>query len=321
MNRPTASDRLRRVLALVPWLSANTPTTVDEVCQRFSINRAQLLSDLEVLPYVGVPPYSPDTMIEVDLDGDHIGVRLAEPFDRPLRLTPSQALTLIAAGHHIRQVPGADDADPLQRALGKLATALGVDPDQVHIDLGDGDADVRTTLLGAISATRQVEIDYYTLGRDDRSTRVVDPYQVVADQGSFYLLAWCHRSDDVRVFRLDRISSLTVLDQAASPPRAGIQWDRYRPGAEVPRVTLELASEARWVADQYPSDDVEELGGGVVRVTLGVANPAWLEQLLLSLGPNATLIEAPDHLGTVGTEAAQRLLARYRRPASAPAQQ
>lgn len=312
MSRPTASDRVRRVLALVPWLSANSPTTVDEVCRRFSITRAQLLSDLEVLPYVGVPPYSPDTMIEVDLDGDHIAIRLAEPFDRPLRLTPSQALALIAAGHHIRQVPGVDETDPLQRALTKLANSLGVDPDQVHIDLGDSDSGVRTKLLEAISDGRRVEIDYYTLGRGERSTRTVDPYQVVADEGNLYLLGWCHRSDDVRVFRLDRITALTALDEKAAPPASSVQWDRYRPGADVPRVTLVLAPQARWVVERYPCDEVHELDDGGVQVTVGVANRAWLEQLLLVLGPNARVITAPPDLSQVGSKAAERLLARYR---------
>ena len=158
MSRPTAAERLRRLLAIVPWLSAHSPVGVEEVCERFDIDRRTLLADLEVLPYVGVPPYTPDTMIGVDIDDDHISVILAEPFDRPLRITPAQALALIAAGHHIRQLPGVDETDPLPRALTKLAQALDVDPEQVHIDLGGGEERVHASLLAAITQGRQVEI-------------------------------------------------------------------------------------------------------------------------------------------------------------------
>lgn len=312
MSRPTASDRLRRVLALVPWLAANSPASVDEVCTRFAISRADLLADLEVLPYVGVPPYSPDAMIEVDLDDDRISIRLAEPFDRPLRLTPTQALALIAAGHHVRQVPGVDQKDPLQRALAKLAKALGVDPDQVHIELGEGDERVQSSLMAAIGAGQQVEIDYYSYGRDQRSVRVVDPYRVVADQGSLYLVGWCHRSEDVRVFRLDRISEVVLLERAAAPPREPVQWDRYRPGSDMPRVTLELAPEARWVIDRYPHDQVVELEGGALQVTIGVSARPWLERLLLALGPAARIVEGPEDLSGAGADIARRILARYR---------
>jgi proteasome accessory factor C len=311
MTRPTAGDRLRRLLALVPWLAANSPVRVEAVCERFGLDRRTLLADLEVLPYVGVPPYSPDTMIGVDLDDDLISIHLAEPFDRPLRITPTQALALIAAGHHIREVPGADDTDPLQRALAKLARALGVDPDQVHIDLGGGDEAVRTTLLGAIAQGRRVEIDHYSFGRDERIVRTVDPHQVVADQGHLYLLGWCHRSEDVRFFRLDRIASVTVLDEAAGPAGGDVPWDRLRPGDDAPRVTLDLAPEARWVAEHHPHDRLEEAPEGHLLVTLGVAAPAWLERLLVSLGPDARVVDAPPELRSTGADTAARILARY----------
>jgi proteasome accessory factor C len=311
VSRQTAGDRVRRLLALVPWLAASSPVPVDEACERFGLTRQTLLADLGVLAFVGVPPYSPDTLIGVDVDDDTITITLSEPFDRPLRLKPDQALALVAAGHSIRAVPGADDDDPLQRALAKLARALGVDPDQVHIDLGEGDDTTRATLLDAIASGRQVELDYYTFGRDERSVRTVDPYQVVADQGSLYLLGWCHRSDDVRVFRVDRIASVTVLDAEASPPPPGTEWDRYRPGADDPRVTIDLAPPARWVAERYPCDHVEETGSGGLRVTLGVGARPWLERLLVSLGPAATIVDAPGDLASAGATAARRILTRY----------
>jgi proteasome accessory factor C len=311
MSRATAGDRLRRLLALVPWLAANSPVPIDDVCQRFGLDRRALLADLEVLPYVGVPPYSPDTMIGVDLDDDLISIHLAEPFDRPLRITPTQALALIAAGHHIRQVPGADDTDPLQRALAKLARALGVDPDQVHIDLGGGDEAVRTTLLGAIAQGRRVEIDHYSFGRDERIVRTVDPHQVVADQGHLYLLGWCHRSEDVRFFRLDRIASVTLLDETAAAPGGDVPWDRLRPGDDAPLVTLDLAPEARWVAERHPCERVDEAPDGHLHVALAITAPAWLERLLLTLGPAAKLLDGPVELRGAGATAARRILTRY----------
>ena len=311
MSRPTAAERLRRLLAIVPWLSAHSPVGVEEVCERFDIDRRTLLADLEVLPYVGVPPYTPDTMIGVDIDDDHISVILAEPFDRPLRITPAQALALIAAGHHIPQLPGVDETDPLPRALTKLAQALDVDPEQVHIDLGGGEERVHASLLAAITQGRQVEIDHYSYGRDERSTRRVDPYQVVAEEGNLYLLGWCHRSEDTRFFRLDRIAEVTVLDEPARPPEGEVPWHRLRPPSDAPRVTLELSPAARWVAERYPHEGVDELDDGRLRVTLAVAAPAWLERLLVSLGPDARVVDGPSHLREAGHRAAARILARY----------
>jgi hypothetical protein len=45
-------------------------------------------------------------------------------------------------------------------------------------------------------------------------------------------------------------------------------------------------------------------------VVLAVSEPAWLERLLVSLGPDATAV-APPELVDLGSAAAARLRARY----------
>jgi len=311
MSRPTAGDRVRRLLALIPWLTANSPASVDEVCRRFGITRAALLADLEVLPFVGVPPYTPDTMIAVDIDDDLISVHLAEPFDRPLRLTPPQALALIAAGHSIREVPGADPGDPLQRALTKVAASLGVDPDRVHVELGDAERSVLDQIGSAASAHRQLRIGYFSFGRDEHSTRIVDPHRLYADRGNWYLVAWCNRSDDVRVFRVDRIDQIEVLDSTFEPRDDPGSIAVYRPSVDDPRVTLRLDPSARWVVEQYPYESIEDEPDGRLLVVLAVSARSWLERLLVRLGPAAELVSADAGLQAAGQEAARRILARY----------
>jgi proteasome accessory factor C len=311
-GRITAGDRVRRLLAMVPWITAHSPVRIDEVCTRFGIDRRTLLSELEVLSYVGVPPYTPDTLTWVEVDDDEISIRLSEPFDRPLRITAEQALALIAVGRSIRDETGADAADPLQRGLAKLAAAIGVDPDQVHVELGEARDELLDGLMGAAAAGTRVEIDYYTYSRDQRTVRTVDPYQVVADAGSWYMVGWCHRSDDLRVFRVDRIASLDVLDQPIDPPPEGVSWDRYRPGGDEPRVTIELDPSARWILEHYPHDDATDLDDGWVRVTLAVSGRPWLERLLLNLGPAARVVGGEESLAETGAQAARRLLTRYR---------
>jgi proteasome accessory factor C len=76
---------------------------------------------------------------------------------------------------------------------------------------------------------------------------------------------------------------------------------------------LDLESDARWVAEHYPYEDLEALGDGRLRITLTVTARPWLERLLLSLGPDATVVEVDDRLGGPGVRAAaaSRVLRRY----------
>ncbi len=318
MPKLSADERLQRLLALIPWVASRDGPRVDEVCARFGCTQAELVDDLELLFLCGLHPYTPDVLIEVDIDDGRVWIRYADYFSRPLRLTPGEGLALLAAGRTVLATyPGGepatsaagDDGGPLQRGLDKLAAALGVDAGEaVEIELGPVAEGVLRSLQEAAAAHRQVDIDYYSFGRDERARRVVDPYTVFSAGGQWYVSAWCHRVDDERLFRVDRISSATVLDSRFDPPPKPPELAAYRPRGDDPRVTLELDPSARWVAEQYPVEKVEEVDGGRLRVTLAASQPAWLERLLLRLGPRATVVEGD---GGLAGRAARRVLSRY----------
>ena len=315
MTRPSAGDRLRRLLSLLPWLADHPGTTIAEICERFGFTEEQLHADLEIVWMVGIPPYTPDQLIELQFDEDRVSVILGSYFQRPLRLTPDQALALVAAGQSLLDDPGTDPEGPLARGLAKLATALQVDPDEaVAVHLGEAGSETLERLRTAIRDGRRVRLDYYSFGRDERSEREVDPHRLWAEGGGWYLGGHCHRAEGTRVFRLDRIVSVEVLDEPASTTPDPGEPATFDPTGGEASVTLDLDPEAAWVVDYYPNEGVDELAGGAVRAILPVASIRWLEQLLVRLGPLGTVVNLTGDLpDSPGADAARRVLARYRR--------
>lgn len=309
MARPSADDRLRRLLAIVPWVAANEGPLIDDVCRRFGVTQAELLADVDLLQYCGVYPFTADVLMEVRLEGDRIWIQYADWFNRPLRLTPEEALTLVASGRTLLAVPGSDPEGPLARGLAKLADAMGVDVDEaIDVHLGFAPAGMLDTLRGAIAQRRQVELDHYNYSRDARRRRTIDPWDVFAAEGEWYVQAWCHAAQGERVFRLDRIRALAVLDStfeppATLPPRRTFDIDR-----PMDTIVLDLEPWARWVGSQPHLESVEELGEGRMRVTMKIAERVWLERLLLKLGPGATLVEGDP---AIRRQASAKVLARY----------
>jgi proteasome accessory factor C len=302
------------VLALVPYVLAHPGVTVAELAERFEVPEAELERDLELLPLCGLPPYTADRLIDVWLVDGTVEIRLAEYFERPLRLTPGEGLAILAAGRALLSVPGSDARGPLATALDKLEDALGA-PGRLAVDVGGGDH--LAELQDALGAGEQVEIDYYSLNRDEMTTRVVDPWRVFHAFGAWYLAAWCHRAEAERLFRVDRVRAVRPTGRPVdhSPAQDGNPDETgsvvYRPRPDDPRVTLELAPDAVWVVESYPSESAEELDDGSWRVVLAVSEPAWLKRLLLALGPAATVV-APEDGGTIAAQAASRILTRYR---------
>ncbi len=310
MSRPTAQQRLARLLAIVPWVAANDGPAVAAVCDRFGVSERELLADLDLLFLCGVHPFTPDTLIEVDVADGRVWIRFADYFRRPLRLTPPEGLALVSAGAALLAVPGADPDGALARALAKLETVLGVSADDaVDVELAGAPAEILAQLRAAADTRHRVEIDYYSFGRDGYSTRTIHPWRVFNALGQWYVGGWCEQAEGERLFRVDRVTGARPSSERFDDPGAAAMPQVFAPDPSDPVVVLDLAPPAHWVAEQYPNEGLETRPGGVLRVTLRSGQPAWLARLLLRAGPDAIVV-AGD--GSPGPDAARRILDRYR---------
>jgi proteasome accessory factor C len=314
MSRVTATERVQRILAVLPWIVQHQGATVEEICARFGLERKALLDDLDFVFYnVGLHPFTPDMLAEVSIDEDRVTVHLGDYFRRPLRLTHEEALTLLAAGRALSARPGTDPDGTLGRAVEKLSTALGDHSGEaVDVALGEADPEVLATARQAVDGHRSLSIDYYSYGRDEPSTRHIDPYRLVAREGHWYLLAFCHTADGERLFRVDRIRAASFDGGTFDPPPDTV--DAGFDLSESPRSVELLATEdARWVAATYPCDEVTELDDGRLRIVLPVTATPWLERLLLRLGPDVTATDlgTGESLAPTAAAAARRVLGRY----------
>jgi proteasome accessory factor C len=74
-----ATDRLSRLLALVPYLVSRQGIPLAEAAAEFGISQAQLVKDLELLFVCGTPGHLPDDLIDVDWDDGNVFLSNADP--------------------------------------------------------------------------------------------------------------------------------------------------------------------------------------------------------------------------------------------------
>lgn len=313
MARPSATDRLARILSMVPWIASQDSPRIDEVCARFEITRSELVADLDVVFVVGLYPYTPESLIEVILDEDHVSIDYTNFFERPLRLSKDEALAILAAGVASSTQPGHDPDGPLARGIGKVASVLDIDlDDDLGVVLDEHAAATHQLLDQAVNERRVVHLSYFSHARNQQTERDVEPLRLFSTDGIWYLDAQCRATDEVRVFRLDRITEATPTDATFDPTPPPTAASAFRPTPDLPTVLVEIAPTDAWVVDQYPAEVVERLESGRIRAELVVSARPWLERLLLQLGPTARVIRAPDALENCASEAARRVLATYR---------
>jgi proteasome accessory factor C len=314
---PKTSERLGRMLVIVPYLVQHPGTTLEEASRLFDVPADQLRRDLDLLFMSGLPPYGPGDLIDVDVDEEgRITIAMADHFSRPLRLTRNEALALYLRGTELVATPGLPEAPALASALQKLRETIG------EQTLGEVDARFEgaagagrspehlETLRQAAREHRALEIDYFAGSTGEWTSRRIEPEEVFWSLGNWYVAAWDAGADAERLFRADRIRRADLTD--GTFPARGLQGAGralYTPTPDDVPVRLRLKSAARWIAEYFATvDPVEQ--DGYLEVTLPARQLGWVAHLLLRVGPDAEVVE-PAALAEEVRALASRTLDRY----------
>jgi len=310
-----ATDRLQRLLALVPYVVSRKVVGLADTAAAFGLTERELVDDLNMLWCVELRSPDPYCPIDLSYEGGEIVVSEAESIERPLRLGMDEASALLVALRMLAEVPDLEDRSALSRTIAKLEAAAGAAAAasaQVTVQVDDhGAGRVLAQVRDALDRGRRLHLSYYVPGRDEATERDVDPMRLLVVEGRTYLEGWCLSAEAVRLFRLDRVLALTVLDEPASVPSQArprdVDQGLFRPSDDDVRVELELSVAGRWVAEYYPCEQVDELGDGRLRVGLRTPDTRLVRRLALRLGEDGRVISPADLAAQIREDAAAAL--------------
>ncbi len=309
MTSPKTAKRLNRILAMLPWVIANSGASVAEVCERFGYTRRELAADLDLVFVCGLPGYGPGDLMVAYIDEDEVVVELADYFANPVRLTPPEALSLLAAGMALVSTGQAPPA--LSSAVDKLQrVVIGNDTETLVVDLAEppfvGD------LRQAASDRRVARIVHTAIASGQTTERDIEPWSVFATLGNWYVRGFCRLAEAERVFRIDRIRELELSGETfTTMPESTEPEIGYTPGAEDVRATILLREEARWVANYFPVETVADDAAGLL-VRFSASDPLVIARLLLRLGNAGSLVDGETVQETL-VDLRNRVLARYQK--------
>lgn len=209
-----------RLLHLLLLLQTRQRITTTELAERLEVSRRTVLRDVEALSTAGVPVYA-----ERGRNGGIVllpGARL-----NASHLEPPELEALSIAGLDSAQLERMGLSAVWASAARKIAARQAAAPgtpnplrlaDLVLVDstawFADSEAAVDVSdLVSALRRRRRLRIRYRRSAENQASTRVVDPYGIVAKSGRWYLIA--DDQGDGSLFALERLSSYEQLDVAA----------------------------------------------------------------------------------------------------------
>lgn len=323
MTNKTA-ERIRRILLMVPIVLKDNGVSISELCEMLDADSDEIISDLDVLWYCGVPDYGPSDLIDKRIEGDRVFLEAADYFNRPLKLTRDEVIALLVAGRALLRLDVVEKGGPVDTALEKLAELLpagdreeisGV-ADRIDIQIDAFPGRCWPVIEDAIKRGMTLEIEYYCYSRDEVTTREVDPISLITSRGNWYLSAHCRMAGDARLFRLDRIKAICVTGNSrdisgVDESDLSMLVGEYKPGRRDYHVKLVFSGrEGKRVAEEWPTARFQQGDGEDLIVELKTKNLAWLSTYLLRFGDRFR-IESPEELRLLVRDKARGLLKQY----------
>jgi proteasome accessory factor C len=288
---------------------------VDVLAREFNIDTDELISDLEMAACCGIPPYTPDSLLEIVIDGDVVYAAPGQELMRERRVGIRDALEFILAARVMQELLSAEYNDVIASIVDKLGKANHLAALKAHLEQPP---EYIETARNALEKGSQLEIDYYSFSKDELSRRVVDPVSLSSIAGQWYLDAYCHLVNAPRRFRVSRIREAVILDTSACKGLHGLKPSKPLSTAstfvgsspEATLVTLRVDAKMTPIVEVLPLESIKQDGDGAI-VTMYSSGEVFLERLLMQLAGHGELLDPPELAG-LGKECAARTLKRYR---------
>jgi predicted DNA-binding transcriptional regulator YafY len=241
-----------------------------------------------------------------------------------LGFAPSELMALVFSRDLLRPLQGTHIHAALDSALTKASAALpqpGLDfvgqmRGFLSVRFGPhktyrAHRDVIDRASRAIAERRTVQIRYLSASSGKTGRREVDPYHLWYAAGRLCLIGYCHRRRDVRMFAVERISSLRTTDRPYQLP-LGFDVEAYVQDALVVmrgrQIAVELVLDrptAAWARDRvwHPSQELAPLRDGKLRMMVRVAGTRELVGWILSFGRGAKVVRPAELRERVREEA------------------
>jgi len=300
-TKPAPIIHTERLLALVPYISANQGIAIGELAKAFGVTTAQMSADLTTLWMCGLPGYTALELMDLSFESGFVSIRNAPTLKSPRTLNTQEVISLLLGLDLIREsLPkNSEILANVTKLSNRLSEKAGITATFRASDAVS--SRVRAEIEQALAKQQVLEISYHSLYSDSFSERRITALELRIEDGVEYLYAYCHSASAFRVFRLDRIQGLKVSDEKDVPISSATPSHTGEFSA-----TISIHSRARLMKERFGLD-AAELG---VAVQIQSFSRQWIIRSVFASSTSAVLHEPAD-LGQEISKRAQLILDRY----------
>lgn len=300
VNQSAPMQEVSRLLDLVPFLSTHSHISLKELAQEFGITEKAMANELTALSMCGLPGYTPYELIEIFFDSGFVTINNHDALDIPRALTQLEVASLLI-GLEILRDASIDETpallEKIDSLIGELKSLLGG-----VIEISDSPVtSFQAIIENAISRRKSLSLEYKSPVKDEIATRSVDPLSLRSEKNFLYLVAFCHKADAVREFRLDRVVDITELGDSTFTPPSSIS-----DAGESITLKLRILGDRRAVSEALSISEITPNGEAEVKIY----SPEWMTKAVLAHAPHIELLADSQIRGEI-KRSAENILALY----------
>ena len=219
------TKRLSRLTAILIQLQTKQLITATSLADKFNVSVRTIYRDIRALEQSGVPI----------LTEEGKGYSLVEGYRiPPVTFTESEANALITAEKFVLKNRDASFVKEYTEAISKIKSVLrqttkesaNLLSDRMAISQNnslDRTSNHLASLQLALTNFNLASLEYQKPDTIETTKRVVEPFALLSTQENWLLVAWCRLRKEFRLFRLDRIKSLSIQSEKFEPHKITLQ--------------------------------------------------------------------------------------------------
>ncbi len=224
-RRPKAYSQAERLARMMRAL-ASRAMAVKDLSEEFGVTRRQVYRDLDRIQEEGHP------LEQSDGEGEKTWqLPLGYKGLPPITVSPYELMALYCAKSHLDYLQGTPFTDELQGLIGKIEAGLPhkvlnhlARITQVFLPRAGSVRDyarqktVLSQLQKALLLQRTLLLFHQKPDYDEPVEHRVDPYRLLLHQFGLYVVGYSHRAKALRMFAVERIVSVEILDEQFNLP-------------------------------------------------------------------------------------------------------
>lgn len=278
--------KIDRLLGILVMLSKKEKITAPQLAEHFEVSRRTINRDIEILCMAGIPI--------VTTQGKNGGISIQEGYKLDKNIFTNDELSNIIVG--LKAIDSVHSTSSIEMLLNKVVPKdKDGGEDVLRIDLAsfykESIAPKIDILKEAAIKRYEVRFEYYS--KSGKSMRIAEPYYIIYRWENWYLYAYCRQSDSFRLFKLNRLWELEVLDtkfERREEAKEEKDFDDYF----TEEIILDAVfSKKVWyrLVDEYGPHSLTELDDGGLHFKRGFINYEYMKSWILGYGTDVKVLK------------------------------